>query len=167
MALTKEDGTIVAGANTFCTLEELRAFAAARSATLPTDDAALEGMANKAMDYLASQEARFQGTRVSADQELPFPRYGVNLNGFDVDPTTVPKTVRDAQCALCMALNASVDLLANRDGKGQIILKKVGELTTQYAPTGSSSAAPSSPLVDSFLSKLYSGSSTTLIVERV
>jgi hypothetical protein len=163
MALTKEDGTIVAGANTFCTLAEIRSFATARGVTLSAVDATLEALAIRAMDYMVSKESRFQGSRYSADQELPFPREGVVIYGQTIAVDAVPKAARDAQCALCMAF-ATLDLMPVKTGVGQVIRKKVGELETEWAKSGS---GPSSTLADSFLELLYGCSTFSATTVRV
>lgn len=166
MALTKEDGSIVSGANTFASLAEIRSFASARGVTMPADDAALEVIATKAMDYLISKESRFMGKRVSAVQTLPFPRTGIRLNGYAVEPTTIPGALVSAQCALCMAIK-DTDLMPVNKGVGSIKRRKVGDLETEYTGTGLSYSTPSSPLVDSFLLPFYSSSFDSPTVIRV
>jgi len=74
MALIIEDGTIVAGADSYATLAVLRAYALKRGVTLSAVDADLEVLAIKAMDYIGSFEDKFQSARTDpVNQLLSFP----------------------------------------------------------------------------------------------
>ena len=52
MALIIEDGSLVHAANSFVSVEEVRAYASARTLTLPSDDTIIEAGAIKSADYL-------------------------------------------------------------------------------------------------------------------
>ena len=133
MALIIEDGTIIDNANSFANVEECRAFADSRGLTLPADDKAVEVLLVKACDFLFSLETDFQGTRVDAEQQLPFPRNSILLYGADISGI-VPKVIKQAQCRL--AFDASQgELLAT--GSGRVISKEqVGPLQNEYADDG-------------------------------
>ena len=68
MALIIENGTIVANANSYATVAELRGYAALRGATVPTDDAQCEYMLIKAMPF-----------GLWADLGIILPAYGIPL----------------------------------------------------------------------------------------
>ena len=135
MALTPEDGTIVEDADTFATVAECQAYAAARGLTLPATDAAVEILLIKASDFLFSLENDFQGVRTDpTNQVLPFPRTGVYLYGIEFSEDAIPKILKDGQCQL--AFDASLtDLLAT--GAGRVIKKEgVGALQVEYGDDG-------------------------------
>tara|TARA_R100001530_G_scaffold131664_1_gene103489 strand:+ start:594 stop:1088 length:495 start_codon:yes stop_codon:yes gene_type:complete len=133
MPLIIEDGTIVEDANSFATVAECRAFVADRGLTLPTEDAEVEVLLVKANDYLNSLEERFNGYRYDEDQEMTFPRDDISLHGKDIS-NTIPKIVKRAQCQLAVDAQTAA-LLAAGTGK-EVIEKKVGPLSTKFAPNG-------------------------------
>lgn len=151
MALIIEDGSIVANANSYVTLAEARAFALARGVTLSAVDATLEPFVIKAMDFLESMRNEYQGTKVSKDQRLQWPRTGVVCDGFDVEDTEIPLVLKDAQCQLIMDGTAGSDLLPNSDGR-EVIREKIDVLETEYAP--SSSGGTPSPVFTKALALL-------------
>lgn len=141
MSLTIEDGTGVAGADSFASVAEARAFAAARGLTLPADDADVEPLLVKAADFILGLENQMRGDRTTSTQRLPFPRYDVVLpGGYNLNPYEIPAQVKEAQMRLAVDANSN-DL--NPNGTGQeVIRKKVGPLETQYAEKGSTTVTP-------------------------
>ena len=135
MSLIPEDGTIVVDANTFATLQECKDFAALRGLTLPAD-AEVEALLVLAADYLSALEEEFQGSRVDAAQELPWPRSGVIIYGEDVAEDSIPKILKQAQCQLAFDASEN-DLQAT--GSGRVILEEgVGPLRTKFDTDGAS-----------------------------
>jgi hypothetical protein len=109
MALVIEDGTGVANATSFATLAEMRAYGLARGVALPTDDAELEVLAVKAVDYIKSRRADFGGNRLTDTQALPFPRTNQSVNDVIVADGEIPQEVIDLQCGIVLELNNGVD----------------------------------------------------------
>lgn len=134
MTLIIEDGTNVAGANSYATLTEIRAFAALRGVTLSAVDATLEILAIKAMDYLESLRGDYQGIKVYEDQALQFPRSDVYVDGFILASTTIPVLLKNAQCQLCIELHNGVDILPTSTG-GSIKREKVDVIEIEYQPS--------------------------------
>jgi len=85
MALIIEDGSNVAGANSYVTVEEFQAFYVDRGNTTlaEADDEQVESALVKGSDYL-SQKYRllWKGSRANADQRLDWPRRGVDVPDF-------------------------------------------------------------------------------------
>lgn len=167
MALIVEDGTIVENAVTYASPTDLNAYATARGLSIPADNDSRERLLIKAMDFLELQESRFQGSRVSGDQALAWPRYGVTLNGFTVADDSIPTTLKNALCQLAVDAN-SLDLMPNGTGRS-IIRQKVDVIETEYEPTGSGSVQPELNKAMAFLSPLFSDgdSSFTVPILRV
>jgi len=134
MALIIEDGSIVPGANSFVSVAECRTFCGLRGLTLPTTDPEVEILLIKAIDYLFSIEAKFQGYRSDTAQELLFPRDGVVVFGSDVSGE-IPANLKKAQCRLAFDVSEN-DLQATGVDR-EVIKTKLGPLEKQYAPTGS------------------------------
>lgn len=158
MALTIEDGNIIAGANSWATVAELRAFAAERGATtIPADDEDAEPLLVRAADYINSFEEQFRGDRVSEDQELSWPRANVVLHGFAVEETTIPTRLKKAQMQAAIEESKGHELLGVTDG--QIVKReKVDVIETEFMTQqdlgGDVSLAPSYPAVDAMLAPL-------------
>ena len=102
-----EDGTIVANANSFATDAEFKTYANIRNFDIPATQPDREALLILAMDYLAGKELDMKGARVSATQELMYPRKGVCTNNFTVASTDIPSTLKKAQMELAAQANES------------------------------------------------------------
>ena len=154
MALIIEDGSIVTGANSYVSLAEARVYATARNKPLPTDDTALEALLISAMDYLEAQRARFEGSKVSAEQELQYPREGVIIDGIELASNAIPSILKQAQIRLAMEANAGVDLMPTRTG-GFVKKEVVGPIETEYSEKVGVSVEPEMSAVEALLAPLF------------
>lgn len=136
MALTVETGANVPGADSLVSLADARAYAALRGLSLDADDTAAEVQLRKAMDHMTGLEAQFQGFRASSTQSLPFPRYDMEINGYQVASDTVPQQAIHAQVMLAAEVAAGADL-SNREQAGIATEKTiVGAVSVKYAANG-------------------------------
>jgi len=146
MALVVEDGTGVSGADSYADLTTIRAYAAKRGVTLSADDAVLEPLAYKAMDYL---EGKGLGLL-----SLTFPP---TTTGYVCGLTLAEALTRLAtgQAQLCVEQNAGADLAPARTD-AFIIEDTTGPLTTKYSERygPASGASPSMPAVQGILAPL-------------
>ena len=136
MALTIEDGTGVAGANSYVTADDLRAYADSRGTALGTDDSTLEPYLIQAMDIIESYRSRFQGVKTDSDNALQFPRSGVFIDGSEIGDAVIPGELKNAQCQY--ALDAMTnDLMPNRlvSDTGAVIEETVDVITVKYDKT--------------------------------
>jgi hypothetical protein len=152
MALTIEDGTGVAGADSFATTAELDTFIAARNLTAGADDAANEILLRKAADYLLGMEHRFKGDRSTTAQRLPFPRHSVFLYTDYLGTTEIPVALKNGQIQL--AVEAFTKTLRPDGVTQEVVKEKVGPLETAYNPTGSLNGQPTYNVVMDFLAPL-------------
>ena len=74
MALIVENGSVVAGADSWATLTEARALAAKYGVTLPADDAEAELAMRNGGAYVNGYEPNMAGVRVSDVQTMCYPR---------------------------------------------------------------------------------------------
>ena len=117
------------------------------------------------MDFLESLESRIQGTRVSSEQVLSWPRANVSLNGFDVLETTIPAVLKKALCQLAVDADG-FDLMPTGDGR-EVIKEKVDVLEATYAATGAAVPQPALTAFYNILAPLLaSGGAFTLELER-
>lgn len=154
MALIVEDGTIVANANSYVSLADARAFAVARGVTLPTDDAATEILAIKAVDFLEAQRNYYDGVKMDREQKLQWPRSGAYLDGFEIFEDEIPDVLKNAQCQLMMEVFAGLDLQPNGTGR-EVVREKVDVLETEYAQTGSGVLQPIFAKAMAYLEPLF------------
>jgi hypothetical protein len=160
MTLTIEDGTIVAGANSFVTLAEANAYFSARhdSAWEAAEDTAKERALVLASDYMTQAwRLKWRGSLVNATQSLTWPRSGVPVPDFfdpfekqvnvplDFQDTywlgsdVVPQEVKDAQMLLARAQMDDAGAVANvlQASLGRVTKReKVGSLEVEYMTPG-------------------------------
>lgn len=130
MALTVEDGTVVADADSYVSLADARAFATSRGFSLPLDDTEAEALLLRASDYLNGLE--YVGTRYSAEQTLKWPRQYVYVDGFELDENTIPAQLWQAQVLSAVDLALGADPLApSTDGRA-IKRRKVDVIEVEY-----------------------------------
>lgn len=152
MALVVEDGTGKADAQSYASLEDVRAYATARGVTLSETDADVEALIIKATDYLESLD--YIGTKNSATQALQWPRYEAPDPDFPntyIETDELPGRLVRAQKQLVVD-QVSVELQPVSDGK-QVVKEKVDVLEVQYSESRSSSR-PDLPLTESLLKPL-------------
>lgn len=161
MALVVENGTGLSNANSYLSLEDVRAYALARGTLLPTDDAELEGMVIRAMDYLEAQRSKFQGTRTNVAQSLQWPRTGVLVDcRYALAPDAIPNELKAALAQLTMEVFGGLVLMPSSDGR-VVKKEKVDVIETEYMTsqdTGGAGAGvpmPTFPAVEALLTSLY------------
>lgn len=155
MPLVVETGEIVAGANTYATIDQIREYSTTRGLVLPVDDVAIERLAIKAMDYLEAQSEKYQGERVSAIQPLSWPRTGVVLHGHDFPSNSIPVELINAQSHLATVINTGVDLFPTRHTYAKKSVR-VGPIATEYDLSSLGIAgAPVVAAVEALLSPLF------------
>jgi len=165
MPLIVEDGSIVAGADSFVTVAAFVTYAENRSIVVE-DDETTEARLRMAADYVGTQEGCFQGSRVSASQSLSWPRKGAYLYGYEVAPNTIPETVKRAQMEYALAAVQGVNLFPN-DTSAFIRRERVGPLETEYwGNADSSNSRVSVPAADALIDVLC-GNGGMLTLTRV
>ncbi len=167
MALIIENGTVVAGANSYVTVAEAKTYATARAENFPTDNAAVEALLVDAMDYLEALRRQFQGTKTSTVQELQWPRLSVVIDGEDYPSDSIPKELKNAQCQLAIDSYAVGGLCPTTDGFAAS-KEKVDVIEVEYALSNdATSATPTFPKADKWLEPLFKNSSGMLSTRRV
>ena len=128
MALVVEDGSVVAGANTYVTLAEFKAWADDRGITYGTD-AAVTQQIYRAMDYF--ERLQFIGNKANENQPLQWPRTEALIDGYYADATEIPAPVKTAlyeSIVVEAAGNSELDVLDRKT-----IPEKIGDIEVQYA----------------------------------
>lgn len=157
---------LVVGTNTYASEAELSAYAAAREIDIAGTPSTL---LTKAMDYLATLEDRWQGSRTSASQPLAWPRTGVYVYGTALADDAIPQSLKDAQCRLALDVDSGVDLMPNVavGAKGSVVSEKVDVVEVSYAE-GANNTQPVFTAVNGLLKPLMkSGGGINFEVRRV
>jgi hypothetical protein len=163
VTLLVEDGTNVAGANSFVTLDEIKAYATARNRVIPDDDELLAQYAIRAMDYIVSFRNDFNGERTYDDQPLPFPRSNLYIDRVLFDQTKIPVEIKNVQCQLVIEIAAGVELFPTTQGQN-VKRKRVGPLETEWFDPGGFVMVRS---VEMLLGPLLARDKFTLRTQRV
>lgn len=150
-----EDGTLVANANSYDELANIRTFASNRGVTLPVDDDELAVMVLKAMDYIEAQACRFQGSLVSSSQALQWPRNEVVLNGDYIPNTLIPNSLKNALAQLVVVQNQGFEIQPNFSPQDYVKKEKVGPIETEYSDPLKVGIMPTFTAVEAFLAPLF------------
>lgn len=135
-SLIVEDGTIVAGANSFLSLVDARTLADNRGIDLPVDDdAAIDALIQGGI-YVNNQESSLQGARVSADQTMCYPRSGVTKYTFDVASDSIPDEIKCAQVESAASIGAGVNPYAVDTGKEVKLQEVTGSVKREFFESG-------------------------------
>lgn len=147
MALILEDGTGVDGANTYVSVEDVRAYAADRGVTMPVDDAAVAVHIYNGMDWFEMHD--FPGVQTYEGAGLSFPR-----DGDEVIAALVVKVV----CAAATT-DVSIPLLPQYAGSadGSLKMKKLDVIEKEYYEGDYSSRLPQLTLLDGLIQPLLGG----------
>lgn len=145
MPLTIEDGTNVAGANSYATLDQIREYNTLRGVALPASDDAVTALAIVGMDYLATFDNDLAGHKTYGIlQRLAWPRACVVVGASTVLPSNVvPFDIVDAQCYLA-GIAQSLDLYGNQDTRA-ITKEVIGPIETDYSGTQGAGYGPTLP----------------------
>lgn len=154
MAIIVEDGSLVAGANSLVSEVDYLAYLTLIGIT-PTGDTEIQLI--QAMEYIDSLESKMIGYRVQRDQSLSWPRTAVCIEDFYWSSSEIPRQVIDAQIALALDLENSIDLYNRPEPDNKIIKRErvEGAVEVEYAVSGGSGkvtkASRSMALVNLFL----------------
>lgn len=168
MALIIEDGSIVADANSYQSVDDLRLHASLRGVSFGSaTDATLETHLIKAIDYLEAQRNRYQGVKVSSAQSLQFPRSGVVVDGLTVGTTEIPRELKKAQMQLAIESFLGNDLQPTRlaNATGSVLSEKidgVGEVVYSDSARGRLSV-PAFAKANALLAVLFKRSGLELV----
>lgn len=165
MALIIEDGTIVAGANSYVTDVEYVAYALARGISLSVDQTVRETDLVSGRDNLDyNYEHKLQGERVSCEQELAWPRYDVYLHGCYIASNSIPDQLKSAQMELAIESQNNI-LYKSTDGEVKKKSSQVGSLKIENFE-GNSSKQPYHAKANMIIKPFLESSVNGIALER-
>lgn len=157
MALIVENGSQVAGANTYAAMDAIRAYALARGVTLGLDSQ-VETFNSIAIDYLEGKRKDYLGSKVAVTQSLQFPRVDLIIDGFDFPSTSIPNELIRANCQLIVEQSLGINILPTQNNPA-IKSESVGPIKTDYAVNPGSVFEPYLSAVDLLLAPLMKSGS--------
>jgi len=107
MSLIIETGTGKADAQSYITVVELSAYAAARGITIVGDPSQL---LLRAMTYLETRD--YTGSKNTKEQALQYPRVNVYIDEFPILTTEIPNILKDLLAEVSIAIDGDEDPLA-------------------------------------------------------
>lgn len=142
MALTIENGSIVAGADSFAEASELVTYAANFGRTIPAGTPEQESLLRRA--YLEMLALPWKGGLVNPEQTGAWPRYDVMRNDWLVRSDSIPAQIKAGQMALATEIYAD-DLDPPELRAGAVTKERVeGAVDVQYGPAPKSLNKPAS-----------------------
>lgn len=125
MALVKEDGSEVTGANTYVEIADCDTYHTTMgNSTWTGDDATKEAAIHRAMRWLENLEPQWMGARVTSTQALAWPRTGVTDSaGIIIETNEIPKHLTDALCEAALRELVEANSM-NPDSSGGTVKRK-------------------------------------------
>lgn len=140
MALVVEDGTGLANADSYQTLEDARLNANALGLNLPAGEEAAEAALRNGARYVNRYESSFTGYRTVDTQALSFPRtnsirsFGTNC--IDVASDAIPNELIMAQMFAAVEYGKGTDVMPVDDGLSVQLKEVVGAVKKQFFDNG-------------------------------
>lgn len=156
----------VAGAasDTYATLAEYEARAAAMGWTLSDTDATNEAHLRRAA--VALDNSQWAGVRQYSTQARDWPRVNMPLvDGWEVPVDSVPQAVKDAQCEMAYLILGGADPMATLDGVVASVRSKVGPIEKETAYQGGK-ATPRYLAVERLIAPYVTGGAGSLRLVR-
>lgn len=136
MTIIVEDGSIVANANSLVSEADYIAYLTTIGVTATGNT---EIQLIQAMEFINSLEPLLMGYKVQRDQPLSYPRTDVCIEGFYWSSNEIPRQAIDAQIALALDIENSIDLYNRPEPDNKIVKRErvEGAVEVEYAtPTG-------------------------------
>jgi len=165
MAIIVEDGSIVAGANSYISRADYITAAAAVGVTV-TSDTTADSELIKAAAYIDAHEINLQGYKTARDNPMAFPRDYVKTGSWLWTSTEIPTEVIKAQIEYALDIHAGKDLW-NRGGNPNLIAseKRVeGAVSVKFAVDAGSQVSTFTSRGDAYLRQLLiNGGALTMV----
>lgn len=147
MAITVEDGSIVANANSFVSLQDYIDYATILGLDVNVDGKA-ESQLISAAQFINIQR-NLKGSLVSRDQPMAYPRSGLVLESWSWLHTEIPRQVIQLQMTKAIEVFKGFDVISGVDSNSssaQVVKKErlEGAITIEYETSGENGTKVSS-----------------------
>ena len=130
-----EDGSIVAGADTYVNVTEARAILTPLGKNISLTEATAETQLRNALAFIESYKARYIGNKKTREQALQWPRYNAVIDGFLVPSDSIPTELKKAQAMAAYEIANDEELQANDSGK-KVASETLGSMSISYFENG-------------------------------
>lgn len=162
MAITVEDGSNVAGANSYVDLADARTLLQALGQDLDVVDATAEQQILNAARYVEAFRARYQGWKTTNGQPMQWPRSGVVIDDEYIDSDTIPQDLIDAQIFAAYEYAQGQTLQPSSPGQSVQSEEVVGAVKVSYFDTGVIDGSPTLVRVNDSLNPLFESGGATM-----
>lgn len=138
MAIIIEDGTIIAGSNSYATASHLAKYVAAIGYSITGDSNQLLTSASRYIETLS-----FIGLKYTKAQSMQWPRIDAEIDGFEIGIAEIPQQLIDLQLTIAIEIDSGEDPYNPASNSLPVIKERVeGAVTVEYAtPTTAVSAS--------------------------
>jgi len=157
MALTTEDGSIVAGANSYVTRAEYIAYALTLGVTIG-DDADADVELITGAQFIGAHEANLKGWRVTRDQSMSFPRENLIIDGWSWDSDEIARNVILCQMSVALDVNSGLDPYNPEVNRVKIKEVVSGAVEVGYSINGTAGKATKQTTSNALLNSLLNRS---------
>lgn len=167
MAIVVEDGSGLANADSYLSVDDADTFHAAQgnpstwsTSTTPQKEAALR-QATLYMDSRYGQ--RWLGRRINSTMSLRWPRTGIfDRDGISVEDDAVPTGVKNATAYIALKIREGDTLIPDVDASTNAISEsvQVGAISISSTYAGEGTTAPAYPMADMLLGDLITAAGT-------
>jgi len=166
MAIIVEDGSNIAGANSYVSLVDARAILNPLGQDLNSVDAIAEQQILNATRYIEAFRQSFKGWKRSGTQSMQWPRLGVVIDGISIDSNIIPQDLIDAQ--VFAAYEYAEGQILQPSSSGQSISRErvEGAIDTSYFNTGAIEGSPALVRVNDSLNPLLKPGGFTMFGMR-
>jgi len=162
MTIIVEDGSNIAGANSYVSLIDARAILIPLGQDLDIDDAIAEQQILNATRYIEAFRARFQGWKSDNGQSMQWPRSGVIIDGSSIGSDVIPQDLIDAQVFAAYENAQGQILQSSSSGRSLASEEIVRGVKDSYFNTGAVEGSPILVRVNDSLNPLLKSDGSTM-----
>lgn len=155
MTIIVEDGSKVAGANSYVNLADARILLESLGQNLDLDDETAEQQILNSARYIDAFRAMYQGSKTTKDQSMQWPRLGVVVDDDHIDSDIIPQDLIDAQVFAAYEFAQGQILQPSSPGQSVQSEEVVGAVKVSYFDTGAVDGSPVLVRVNDSLNPLF------------
>jgi hypothetical protein len=137
ITITVEDGSIVAGANSYVSLADYLSYWEQRGVVQDADDEVNKANIVRGFDAI-NRNWSYRGVEVDSTLQVgAWPRYiPTPSNVYDIPTDTIPQDIIDAQCEMANLIRGGLDPMATFEGAIESEMAKAGPVETETVYMG-------------------------------
>jgi len=166
MTIIVEDGSNIAGANSYVLLVDARAILNLLGQDLNSVDTIAEQQILNAARHIEAFRQSFKGWKRNGTQSMQWPRLGVVIDGISIDSNIIPQDLIDAQVFAAYEYAQGQILQPSSPNQSVASEEVVGAVKVSYFDTGSIDGSPALVRVNDSLNPLLKSGGFTMFGMR-